>query len=288
MPDDGSVGEDVQRLSCQRSERRQRETDDLAIVRGPKAIAPFKQAFEDYWENDKPSTFGKTRSAKWQSLGLDDIDAKIAFSPHSKANALLESIGDDLNKGLTSSLLYSLAFLYQTPGVIKKAIAKATKNDKIFVYGISDRKVGGIVLRTPTGNVAPVFPTALEKKNTPEPFKSEPTGGGGNRMHHKFLVVDFDKPSARVYLGSYNFSKPADGQNGENLVLIRDRRIATSYMIEALRIFDHYHFRVLQKAAKSARKKLFLAKPPRKRGEKAWWLEDYTNKRRIRDRELFA
>ena len=61
-------------------------------------------------------------------------------------------------------------------------------------------------------------------KGVPPPFSKEPTGGGGIRMHHKFVVVDFDKPTARVYLGSYNFSSPADTENGENLLLIRDRR----------------------------------------------------------------
>ena len=129
-------------------------------------------------------------------------------------------------------------------------------------------------------------PAAL-KKNVPEPFKSEPTGGGGNRMHHKFVVIDFDKPTARVYLGSYNFSVSADEKNGENLFLIRDRRVAVSYMIEALRIFDHYHFRVAQKEP-GARKKLFLVRPPRKAGEKPWWAEHYTSALKIRDRELFA
>jgi phosphatidylserine/phosphatidylglycerophosphate/cardiolipin synthase-like enzyme len=132
-----------------------------------------------------------------------------------------------------------------------------------------------------------VRPAALGK-NVPEPFKSEPTGGGGNRMHHKFVVIDFDKPTARVYLGSYNFSATADTKNGENLLVIRDRRIAVSYVIEALRIFDHYHFRVAQQEAKTARKKLLLARPPRKPGEEAWWAEDYTKARKIRDRELFA
>ena len=77
-------------------------------------------------------------------------------------------------------------------------------------------------------------------------------------MHHKFVVIDFDKPTARVYLGSYNFSSTADTKNGENLLLIRDRRIAVSYVIEALRIFDHYHFRVAQQEARKARKKLVL------------------------------
>jgi phosphatidylserine/phosphatidylglycerophosphate/cardiolipin synthase-like enzyme len=85
-------------------------------------------------------------------------------------------------------------------------------------------------------------------------------------MHHKFVVIDFGKPSARVYFGSYNFSVPADTKNGENLLLVRDQRVAVSYTIEALRIFDHYHFRIAQQEAKKAKKKLQLAKPPREAG----------------------
>jgi len=106
-------------------------------------------------------------------------------------------------------------------------------------------------------------------------------------MHHKFIVVDFDKPTARVYTGSYNFSNAADSANGENLFVIRDRRVAVAYMIEALRIFDHYHFRITQ-GLKGAPKQLFLKKPPKTSGQKPWWDEDYRDKRKIKDRELFA
>jgi phosphatidylserine/phosphatidylglycerophosphate/cardiolipin synthase-like enzyme len=174
---------------------------------------------------------------------------------------------------------------------MQDAVKKLAKKSSIFCYGISDKKVGplteGIDFQKPDGTVKVVFPSELAG-NVPEPFKSEPTGGGGTRMHHKFLVIDFDKPSARVYLGSYNFSKTADGKNGENLLLIRDRRVAVSYMIEALRIFDHHHFRIAQREAKKKRDKLQLAKPPRKASEKPWWLEDYTDARKIKDRELFS
>jgi len=267
------------------------QANNAVILRGETAVKPFREAFDDYWQNDSAAGFGKTASVKWRNLGLDGINAKVTFSPHSKSNALLQSIADDIGERTKSSLFYSLAFLYQTKGPIRDAIKKVSKDDGIFVYGISDRKVGGgLDLQTPDGNIPPVFPAALAK-NLPEPFKSEPTGlsgGVGTRMHHKFVVIDFDKPTARVYLGSYNFSSPADIKNGENLLLIRDRRIATSYMIEALRIFDHYHFRVVQQEAKQARKKLQLANPPRSPGEIPWWDEDYTNIRKIRDRELFA
>lgn len=267
------------------------QSNNALILRGKSTVKPFLDAFENYWQHDKASDFGKTTSAKWSNLGLAGINAKVAFSPHSKSNALLQSIADDIDEQTTSSLFYSLAFLFQTEGPIRDAIEKVSKSDAIFVYGISDKKAGGgLDLQAPNGNIAPVFPAALTK-NLPEPFKSEPTGlsgGVGTRMHHKFVVIDFDKPTARVYLGSYNFSAPADRKNGENLLLIRDRRIAVSYVVEALRIFDHYHFRVTQQENKKARKTLALAKPARKAGEKPWWGEDYTNARKIRDRELFA
>jgi phosphatidylserine/phosphatidylglycerophosphate/cardiolipin synthase-like enzyme len=199
---------------------------------------------------------------------------------------MLDEVGEEIGERTKSSLFYSLAFLYQTKGPIRDAIEKVTKGKDVFVYGISDRKVGGIDLQKPDGNVAPVRPAALTK-DVPLPFKAEPTGGGGNRMHHKFVVIDFDKPTARVWLGSYNFSAAADQKNGENLLLVRDRRVAVAYTVEALRLFDHYHFRVAQQESKKAKKKLQLAKPPEP-GKKPWWDEHFTDARKIRDRELFA
>ena len=172
----------------------------------------------------------------------------------------MAEVADDIGEQTTSSLFYSLAFLHQTPGPILDAIKKVTQDDEIFVYGVSDNDVDGLDLQKPDGNVAPVSSAELGE-NVPEPFKSEPVGGSGIRMHHKFVVIDFDKPTARVYLGSYNFSSAADKDNGENLLLIRDRRVAVSYMVEALRIFDHYHFRVAQEEATEAKKKLVLATP---------------------------
>lgn len=263
------------------------QSNNATVLRGKKALKVFGDAFDNYWNHNDVGGFGNTASADWISLGLTGINARVAFSPHAAGNAKLAAIADDIGNKTTSNLFYSLAFLYQTPGPILDAIKKVTKNDSIFVYGISDRKVGGLDVQKPDGNVAPVYPAALGK-NVPEPFKSEPTGGGGVRMHHKFVVIDFDKPTARVYLGSYNFSSTADTKNGENLLLIRERRVAVSYVVEALRIFDHYHFRLVQQEAKKAKKPLVLAKPPRRLGEEAWWAEDYSDPRKIRDRKLFA
>lgn len=262
------------------------QSNNALILERKGSVGPFLAAFEDYWTG-KPSDFGGTVSANWASLGLDGINARVAFSPHKSSNALLATIAEDIGDRTSSCLFFSLAFLYQTPGPCLNAIKKVSNNNKIFVYGISDRKVGGLDVQKPDGNVSPVFPAALTT-NAPKPFSEEPTGGGGIRMHHKFVVIDFDKPTARVYLGSYNFSSPADVKNGEHLLLIRDRRVAVSYVVEALRLFDHYHFRVTQQEAKRAKRELALAKPPRSSGEEPWWAEHYRNARKIRDRTLFA
>jgi PLD-like domain len=262
------------------------QANNAVIMRHKPAVDQFMAAFQAYWDNDEIKAFGATTSAQQVILTLTGIDARVGFSPYARQNALLAKVADDIRLA-KSSVFYSLAFLYQTKGAIRQAIQQVTNDPEIFVYGVSDRRVGGLDVQKPNGNVAPVSPTALGR-NAPEPFKSEPAGGGGNRMHHKFVVVDFDKPTARVYLGSYNFSAAADRKNGENLLLIRDRRIAVSYMVEALRLFDHYHFRLSLQEAKNAPKRITLAKPPRKAGEKAWWEEDYTDAQKIRDRELFA
>src|SRR5439155_25671094 len=118
---------------------------------------------------------------------LKKIDAQIGFSPRSKKNAVLADIAKDIAKNTTSNLFFSLAFLYQTPGPIRDAIVEKQKQNKIFSYGISDHKVKGLDVAKPDGSVTLVEPEALSE-NVPEPFKSEPTGGGGTRMHHKFVV----------------------------------------------------------------------------------------------------
>ncbi len=271
------------------------QNNSAIILRGASPVKLFTNAFNDYWANDSAAGFGATASAKWHGLGLTGISARVAFSPHSAGNAVLKAIAADIAGKTTSSLFFSLAFLYQTPGPVLDAIKKIKLDKAVFSYGISDHQVkdlddmqvAGVDLQKPNGVVTVVSPAALSA-NVPEPFKSEPVGGGGTRMHHKFIVIDFNKPTARVYMGSYNFSGAADLSNGENLLCIRDRRIAVSYMIEALRIFDHYHFRANQANARTAKKQLYLAKPPRKPGQHPWWSEDYSNPRKVQDRELFA
>jgi hypothetical protein len=257
------------------------QNNNAVVLRGEQVAAMFRAAFDSYW--DHPKSFRSSPSAKLTPLGLAGIDGSIAFSPHSASNALLEKIATDI-KSAKSAVFYSLAFLYQTEGLLRDAIEQVTNKPGVLVYGISDRPVGGLHIN-PNGNPVPVAPAPLGA-GLPPPFSEEPERSGvGNYMHHKFVVIDFDKPDARVYLGSYNFSRAADEDNGENLLLFKDKRIATAYAIEALRIYDHYAFRASPATAVAGSQPLRL--PPGPEGV-AWWDRFYTDAGDKRDRLKFA
>ena len=121
------------------------QNNNAIILRGKEPVKACMAGFNAYWENENDSVadFCKTACATWNDLNLDGIDARIGFSPRSKKNAVLKAIADDI-AATTSSLFFSLAFLYQTKGPIQDAVKKIKKDNKIFSYGISDHQVQGI------------------------------------------------------------------------------------------------------------------------------------------------
>ncbi|KUI58236.1 Phospholipase D [Cytospora mali] len=260
------------------------QNNNLVALQGAQPVDVFKQAFDNYWTHPNDTDgFYKTASSQWIDLGLKDVDAQVTFSPHSSNAGTLDGIASDI-KAAESSLFYSLAFLYETPGVIRDAIEKKTSQKGIMVYGLSDKSVGGLDIKSNNGNPPIAYP---------EDFDNESAGGSGARMHHKFVVIDFNKPTARVYTGSHNFSVAADTKNAENLFLIRDQRVATAYMIQAVSMFDHYEVRDHVQKKKKAEAKgeahaIHLKLPPAKKGERAWWDQYWTVKQKIHDREMFG
>jgi phosphatidylserine/phosphatidylglycerophosphate/cardiolipin synthase-like enzyme len=263
------------------------QNNNAVVLQGATAVQIFSDAFDSLWANpDNPRGFDTTASADWIDLGFTDVDVQVTFSPHSTSNAKLQEIANDISS-TESSLFYSLAFLYETKGAILNAITKVTSEDNIFVYGLSDKKVGGLNIQEPNGNPPVAFPAAL-LKDVPPPFDQEATGGSGTRLHHKFVVIDFNKPTARVYTGSYNFSIAADTKNAENLFVIKDQRVATSYMVEAVSMFDHYTFRDSEANASDDQPLELQIPPVDGSGDKPWWDKYWTDPQREHDRELFG
>jgi cardiolipin hydrolase len=53
-------------------------------------------------------------------------------------------------------------------------------------------------------------------------------------MHHKFMVVD----AKRLLTGSYNWTRTAELQNAENIILLEDISIAGKFYLEFERLWD--------------------------------------------------
>jgi PLD-like domain len=278
------------------------QSNNAIVVDSKKAVDDYFKSFEEYFNAEKTNDFRESKAATgWHKLGVAGLDAQVGFSPHTAKGGLLTSVGKDIAKA-KSSIFFSLAFLGQMKkGPIGPALGKKIKSKTVHTLGIADASVKagnlGVTVLTPDNKRRIVRSSALTG-NVPAPFKTEPSGLSGNkgnhrgtRMHHKFVVIDFDTKDARVYLGSYNFSEVADQKNGENLVLIKDRTVATSYMIEAVRIYDHYRFRTVQEDTKKSgkNKKAIELKPaPQRPNEKPWWQAHWDDPIRSRERELFA
>jgi hypothetical protein len=276
------------------------QSNNAVVVNSRKAVDDYFKAFESYASARAAKDFKAAAAAKgWHSLGVPGLAAKVGYSPHAEDDGLLEEVGADIGKA-KSCVLFSLAFLGSTTkGPIGPALGKKIQSKSVFTLGIADAAVKegnlGVQVLSPDNKRRVVRAAALTQ-GAPAPFANEPSGLAGEkgnlrgtRMHHKFVVIDFDKPDARVYFGSYNFSVPADQENGENLVFIKDRTVATTYMIEALRLYDHYRFRTAQEGANDkGLKVLELKLPPKKPAEKPWWQKDWDDPIRRQDRELFA
>lgn len=276
------------------------QSNHAVVVNSKKAVDDYFACFDDYFGAKSAKDFRRSKGAAgWHKLGVTGVDAKVGYSPHEKDAGLLDDVGKDIDKA-KSCLLFSLAFLGQIKkGPIGPALGRKIKSKTVHTLGIADARVGGdnlgVQVLSPDNKRRIVRSSALTG-GAPAPFSTEPSGLSGKhgfhrgtRMHHKFVVVDFDTKDARVYFGSYNFSVPADQDNGENLVCIKDRTVATSYMIEAVRIYDHYRFRSTHEDAKGrGLKVLELQRPPKTNSGKPWWQKDWDDPFRRRDRELFA
>jgi phosphatidylserine/phosphatidylglycerophosphate/cardiolipin synthase-like enzyme len=265
-----------------------------ALVFDDKDIAAL---YGNYFDIAFEETDGFTAtefSKKWHMVKKAGMPAvHFCFSPHKTPALSLQPVQGALAQA-SSSVFYAVAFLYQMgPGITKDEFDHLM-NRPIFSYGISD-KGGSLEVKKPDGSIGLVDFKYLAD-HAPEPFKSEWSGGAGINIHHKFVVTDFNLPTAKVFTGSSNLSPSGESNNGDHLIMIEDQRVATAYAIEAIRVFDHLHFRSTMQgvkksgAAKGALNVLKLQKPKTISGEAKNWFEPFylAGSQKEKDRKIFS
>ncbi len=263
------------------------QANNMLLFTAPEIVGWFVQAFELAFQGPKKwksSSFPDT----WQAAArlASGSNVRACYSPHPHDSQLsLSPVAGAIDQA-TSSVLFAVAFLNQdTKGPVRQALDRL-EGKPLFSYGIVNRKTG-LKLVKPDGSTGVVDFQYLSD-HAPEPFKSEWSGGQGITIHHKFVVTDFNLPTAKVFAGSSNLSVSGEEGNGDHLIQIGDARVATAYAIEALRMFDHLRFRTKMQATKGAEKSIVLRKPPTA-GETPWFAGFYVDgSQQSRDRQLFG
>lgn len=244
----------------------------------------FSEVFQAYW-ND-PKQFRKHPLSQSWHVGRDQPDSRFSFcfSPHQNSALSLDPVAEAIENA-QSSVLYAVVFLAQLTGTVKDALEDLTKRS-LFSYGVAQR-TGSLTVQKPDGSRG-LLPFAYIGANAPEPFKREWSGGEGNMVHHKFVVTDFNGAHPKVFTGSSNLAGGGEKENGDHIVMIEDRKVAIAYAIEALRLFDHFHFRVRLKEGETQPERIALAQPPANPKDKTWFAAYYrTGHVKERDRKLF-
>ena len=93
----------------------------------------------------------------------------------------------------------------------------------------------------------------------PDGFKPEMTIFPGEQandfgavvIHHKFVVIDAEGDNPIIYTGSANMSENSEHNNDENLIELKDKHVASIYLAEFMRLYEHYRARAV--AMKDAR-----------------------------------
>jgi len=271
------------------------QANNALLFSDPDIAALFGDYFEAALQN--PETFtGSAMAKKWFAFsGPDKPTVQIALSPHPDNELGLSPVGAAIDQA-TSSVFFSIAFLNQIKsGSVRKALDRLATRP-LFSYGVVDQAGKALNVHKPDGTIG-VVDFAYLAKNAPPPFGAEWQGGKGINLHNKFVVTDFGLPTAKVFTGSSNLSPSGESGNGDHLVMIQDPVVATAYAIEAVRLFDHLHFRskmseakVKPKGAKPAEATpLTLAKPTALSGKPAWFERYYAvDSQYLHDRLLFG
>jgi hypothetical protein len=221
------------------------QANNMYVFNNAEVAGFFAEMFDEAFA-DMAGFPGESVAADWHPLTESGHPpVSVCFSPHNSSDLSLAPVGAAIEHA-TSNVFYSFAFMNQTAGPVRAALDNLMKRP-VFSYGIVNED-SGMEIHKPNGDVG-LVDFAYLSKHAPEPFKSEWAGGQGINIHNKFVVVDFDQPGAKVYVGSSNFAPDGEEKNGDHLLYIEDQRVAIAYAIDALTLFDHLNFRDRMKEA---------------------------------------
>ena len=268
------------------------QANNVIVVDDADVAGMFAKAFDDAFANDvKQAPFQADPIARGYMTGsASDTQAlpkfSLALSPHKNYSVSLGPMADRIRKA-TSSVFF--AVMEPTgSGPVLDTLREIAARPTVFSYGTVETDKG-LAVQSPNGQMSVMTSFAALTKNVPAPFKKEFNGGPGMHIHDKFVVVDFNAANPTVFTGSSNLASGGEQANGDSLAMIEDAAIANMFAIEAVALFDHYHFRKAMQTVKPNQPPLTLWYPGKPNAPTPWWRQYYdTTCIQMRDRLLFT
>jgi phosphatidylserine/phosphatidylglycerophosphate/cardiolipin synthase-like enzyme len=278
------------------------QANNVLVFDDPDVAGLYGKVFDEVW-NDSPGSNGKSGSSLTSSFEKSPLSRQwfsdikkaslplfeVAFSPHKDSSLSLGKVSDAIDHA-KSSVLFAVMELGGGGPVLHK-LQGLSGDTRIFSYGITqvikgageNETTGGVRVQAPGRHKGGVLvPFDYLHKNVPSPFSAEISGGMGQVIHNKFVVVDFNGGNPAVFTGSSNLASGGESANGDNLIAIYDRSIATMYAVEAVRLVDHFDFRAALHGAKA--KPLVL-----RSNDQKWYARYYDpSDEKYTERQLFV
>jgi phosphatidylserine/phosphatidylglycerophosphate/cardiolipin synthase-like enzyme len=266
------------------------QANSVLVFRDSAVAELYERAFEQAFTDEKKFSSSPIAS-KWYDVEETTTIPHVAvsFAPHkTPAKGVpfsLNAISEAIQSAKTSVFYAIMAPKGEGPAI--SGLKTLAENDKLFSLGIVDKQ-SQIDLFKGGSNAGTTAYSRLTKY-APEPFKQELSslekegrGFTGVVIHHKFVVCDFNDQKPVVFCGSSNLARGGEAKNGDNLIAIHDQEIAVAYAVEAIRLYDHYRFRSLEKSEED--------KMPVKLKETDGWVKPYYDPTNIkfRERKLLA
>lgn len=249
------------------------QANNILIFENERVASLYASVFQKIWEDE--AGFSKSELAQdWFAINESNLPSlEICFSPHRSSEISLSKIEQALD-GADSSVFFSVMDLEGGGGVLQRLQSMAMEREDIFSYGVTQRlkktteEQDGIRSYGPGSLNGVLVPFAFLRDQVRYPFSEEISGGAGQVIHNKFIVIDFNADNPIVFTGSSNIASGGEISNGDNLLAIYDPEIAILYAVEACRLVDHFRFRAaLQKA--TASEPLVLKR------DELWWQSYY-------------
>jgi phosphatidylserine/phosphatidylglycerophosphate/cardiolipin synthase-like enzyme len=186
-----------------------RNDNNVLEITDPKLIANYQAKFDEGFVKRQ---FGRRATVKALNprITIDGVEVENYFSPDDKVMEKLVALVNGAKKSIKF-----MAFTYTHPDLSDAMIERHKAGIK--VEGVIENRGAS------QGALPPLFCASV-------PVRKD---GNKNTMHHKVMIID----DTTVVTGSFNFTKAADTDNDDNVIIIHSPVVAAQFLKEYERVY---------------------------------------------------